>query len=295
MLALLAAEALAGPETQTRFDLVKGEAVWTFSYAWRDPGEGRQQVEFSLPADVLLADVEEETWFPRHAMYEDVAKDVRRYGRALDGVKLAVEVGGGALDIRASGPGDVRGALKGAEAVRDDAISAWLAAHQFTRMEDGAITFDHAGLVSDYTPDLAPVARALREGTGSDRAFVARALSFVQAIPYEARKRKGGDPGYRRPLALLTRNRGDCDSKTVLFLALVHAELPALPLSVVYVPGHALAGVGLERQDGDPKGFEHDGVYYLYAEPVGPAQLPVAVPRPEDRKAGRKGEVHPVG
>lgn len=293
MLALLVAAALAGPETQTRFDLVRAESAWTFSYAWRDADQARDHVEFRLPARALEADAEEQTWFPRRAMYEAVAQEVRRYGRSLHGVRLAVQIDHGAIDIRASGAGDVKGALDRALSVRDEATDAWLADHGFTRTEDGAVTFDHARFVVEYADDLAPVARALRAGTDTDRAFVERALSFVQSIPYEARKRKGGDPGYRRPLALLSRNRGDCDSKTVLFLAIVHAELPKLPLAVIYVPGHALAGVGLEREKGD-KSFVEDGVRYLYAEPVGPAQNPVGVPRREDRRAGKKGEVHRV-
>jgi transglutaminase-like putative cysteine protease len=293
VLALVAFAAAAAPETPNRFELVRGEAEWTFSYTWRDPGDGRQQVAFALPASSLQADVEEETWFPRRQMYEDVAKELRRYGRGLDAVDLVVAIEDGGLSVRASGAGDVRGALKGAEAVRDEAIDQWLATNAFLRMEDDSITFDHARLASEYADDLAPVAHALREGTDTDRAFVARALSFVQAIPYEARKRRGGDPGYRRPLALLARNRGDCDSKAVLFLAILRAELPDLPLAVIYVPGHALAGVGLEPVRGE-KGFRHEDVDYLYVEPVGPAQQPIGVPRPEDRRAGRRGEVHAV-
>ena len=115
----------------------------------------------------------------------------------------------------------------------------------------------------------------------------------MQTIPYEARKRKGGDPGYRRPLALLSRNRGDCDSKSVLFLALVHGRLPDLPLAVVYVPEHALVGIGLDGERGD-RTFRDDGVRYIYAEPVGPALHPLGETAPEDRKAAKKGVVRAV-
>ena len=41
MLALLVATAIAGPETQTRFDLAKTGAAWTFSYGWKDARDGR--------------------------------------------------------------------------------------------------------------------------------------------------------------------------------------------------------------------------------------------------------------
>ncbi len=285
--------ALAGEESQTRFDLARGEREWTFTFGWRDAEGEPDSVRFSLPAAALVADREAETWFPRREMYEDVAREVRSWGKDLRGVKLAVRVEEGGLRIDASGTGDVRGALAGAATVRDEAVGRWLEAHTFVLTGAGSVSFDHARLVVDYPDDLAPVARALREGTADDRAFVDRALSFVQSIPYEARKQKGGDPGYRRPLALLSRDRGDCDSKAVLFLAIVRAELPDVPLAVVYVPGHALAGVGLDRRRGDDR-FKHEGVRYLYAEPVGPAQHPLGEPGEGNERAGKTGEIHPV-
>ncbi len=232
------------------------------------------EVAFDLPAAALAADREEETWLVRKELNAHVEKAVRQWGKTLKGVKVQVVGDGGALDLRVSGTGDVRGALREASGVVESATDEWLGAHRFTRLDDGSVSFDHATLVTDYDDDLRPVAEALRAGTTGDREFVERALSFVQSIPYEARKRKGGDPGYRRPLALLSRNRGDCDSKSVLFLAIVHAELPAVPLSVVYVPGHALVGVGLPKESGD-RSFSSEGIKYLYAEPVGPAQLPL--------------------
>jgi hypothetical protein len=256
-----------------------------YEVAWSDTS-GRHEVEFELPSDEVRADRQEETWLPRRDMLEAAARAVRQYGRDVPRVKITAQIEDGGLRIAAEGTGDVRGALQQAEVVRDEAIDAWMAQNRFTRMKDGSLSFDHAALVVDYTDDLDGVASALRQGTGSEREFVERALSFVQAIPYEARKRKGGDPGYRRPLALLARNRGDCDSKSVLFLALVHAELPSVPLAVLYVEDHALVGVGLEEEPGE-KSFSFEGQRFLYAEPVGPAQLPLGGKVPAAHRKGR--------
>lgn len=282
----------AAEGAQRSFDLDKGAATWAFHYKWRDDGGGHA-LDFELPATDLVADREEITWFPRHQMMEDVAKDIRRWAKGLDHVRVQVEVEGPTLQLKISGTGDVRGASKEAEAVRDASIDAWLAENRFFFLDRNEVSFDHAALVADYAPDLRPVADALWAQAPDERAFVELALSFTQSIPYEARKAKGGDPGYRRPLALLSRNRGDCDSKSVLFLGIVHARLPDVPLAVVYVPGHALAGVGLgsERHD---RSFREDGVRYLYAEPVGPALFPLGETAPEDRHAARKGEVRAV-
>lgn len=284
------AAAWAGPETQTGFELDKGASAWHFELRWKDAQGRKDAIAFDLPATALLADREEETWLPRRELNDAVAAAVRRWAKGLDGVEVKVIDDGGPLQLKASGRGDVRGALRDAEAVAAEATDAWLAENRFTRTRDGAVTFDHAALVGDYDDALRPVAEALREGVVGDRAFVERALSFVQSLPYEARKRKGGDPGYRRPLALLSRDRGDCDSKTVLFLGLVEAGAPDLPLAVVYVPGHALAGVGLPREKGD-RVFSAGGDRYLWAEPVGPAQLPLGQ---VGKGHTRRREVHPV-
>lgn len=285
----IAAAAWGGPESQTGFEVQRGEQSWSFDFRWRGPG-GPDRITFDLPAAPLEADREEETWLPRRELNESIERAVRRWGKDLRRVDLKVESDARGVQVRASGRGDVRGAMKEAADVMAAARDEWLAAHRFTLLEDGAVSFDHAALVLDYDDDLRPVADALRAGTADDRAFVARALSFVQSIPYEARKRKGGDPGYRRPLALLSRDRGDCDSKSVLFLGIVHAALPELPLAVVYVPGHALVGVGLPKEKGD-RTFSEDGTKYVYAEPVGPAQMALGE---VGKGHTRRREVRPV-
>lgn len=256
-----------------------------YTVAWLDDA-GRHEVKFSLPSGEVQADKQEETWLPRREMLEASAKAVREYGRSVPKVKMTVKIEGGGLQVSAEGTGDVKGAIAEAANVRDRAIDTWLAANQFTRLKDGSLSFDHAVLVKDYADDLAPVAEALRKDSDTDREFVERSLSFVQSIPYEAQKRKGGDPGYRRPLALIARNRGDCDSKSVLFLGIVRAELPQVPLSVLYVKNHALVGVGLAKESGD-KSFKIAGREFLYAEPVGPLQLPLGDQVPAAHRKGK--------
>jgi hypothetical protein len=291
---LLVGAALAAPATsQKNFEVVKGEQSWAFSYRWKDAAGDKLNVKFSLPTDAVEADRDEVTWLQRKEMNTAVAQDVRKWGKSQKGVKVKVNVENGGVRTQVSGDrSKAKAALKASEGVRDAAVDAWLSDNGFTRLGKN-ISFDHAGLAASYADELAPVAAALRADAPDDRVFVERALSFVQSIPYEARKKKGGDPGYRRPLALLSRNRGDCDSKSVLFLAMVRAELPEVPLSVIYVPEHALTGVGLEAASTD-RTFKADGVTFVYAEPVGPALHPLGEPADANKKAGKKGEVRIV-
>lgn len=296
ILALWLSVALGAPKTsQKSFDTEVRGAETTFDVSWKDASGTKQAVAFALPTAAVQADQEEVTWLQRKEMYQDVAREVRGFAKKQkkQGVDMKVKVERGVL-ITASGPRrETKAALKEAEVVRDAAMEDWLEAHFFTSLDNGDLSFDHARLAAEYADDLAPVAAALREGTTTDRAFVERTLSFVQSIPYEARKRNGGDPGYRRPIALLSRNRGDCDSKAVLFLALLEAELPRMEKAVIYVPGHALAAVGLEAEKGD-KVRKIDGEKLIYAESVGPALHPLGTAAPENAKAAKKGEARRV-
>jgi len=292
--ALLVAVALGAPGKKQRLEVVRGEETWDFSGAWTDADGERHKVRFSLPTSDTTADRAQITWFPRRRFNEAVLADVRAWGREQRGVKVTARIKGGGVVIGASGPRDrVKEALREGAEVRDQAVADWIAQSDFFFTDRGLLSYDHARLVNDYTDRLRPLADALAEGTEDDRDYLDKALSFVQAIPYEARRRQGRDPGYRRPLALLSRNRGDCDSKTVLFLALVNARMPDLPLSVVYIPGHAMAGLGLEA-DRDDDTFKAHGERWVIAEPVGPRVVPVGVASKEHRRKAKRGEVHVV-
>jgi len=284
-----------GAGTQKGFDVQEGANTWDFDMRWKDHGGTVREVAFSVPRDSVDADRTERTWFPRREFNEYVVKAVRAYGRSLKGrVEVSAKIQDGGVAIGVSGPADkAKSIMARAEKVRDDAIAQWIADNDYFVRESGALSFDHAALVQVYADDLAPVAEALKEGTQGERDYIEKVLSFVQSIPYEAQKKNGGDPGYRRPLALLYRNRGDCDSKAVLFLGLVEAAYPELDEAVVYVPGHALTGVATKPREGD-RTFEAGGKTFVYAEPVGPAEHPLGTPDPKNKNAGKKGEVRVV-
>jgi len=286
--------ALAG-KSQTHFERTETRKDWVFDVAWKDAAGERHTVHYALPRDAMDEDRAEPTYLKRRELNTFVVDEVVAWGKGIKGVKVTatIEDGGVRIGVSGSDRKKAKETLEAAEAVRDKAVDRWLRKNRFFTMASGSISFDHARLVNDYAEALEPVAEALKADTKGKRAYVARALSFVQSIPYEARKRKGGDPGYRRPLALLFRNRGDCDSKAVLFLGLVRAAYPKTDLAVVYIPGHALTGVGLPPRDGD-EAFVLDDTTFVFAEPVGPALHPLGTPAPENKKDTRKAEIRVV-
>ncbi len=288
------AAALCG---QTRFTVDRTGPAWTFDAAWKDADKQARTASWSLPAKAIQKDLDEKISFPTVAANHAVAAELRAYAKTVKGAKLTVKESKQGLRLSASGRdrGRVRDVLKAAEDRQTLALDSWMGANGFIRTRKDEISFDHARLAAEYAADVAPLADALGRGKLDERAFAERALHFVQSIPYEKHLKSGGDAGYRRPLALLARNRGDCDSKAVLYLALMEAAFPDLAKVVVYIPDHAFVGLGLEKMDHEST-FKRDGQEWLFAEAVGPALVGLG------EAAGRSkrgvnfggGEIHAV-
>ncbi len=274
---------------QKHFDRDRGTPRESYEVRWRDGDNEAHEVSFQINASAVKRDLEADRKFPKADALDAQVKAVRRYAKTLDDVKLTAKASGDSLRMKAKGRsrGKIKKALKEAERVQEEALDEFLAANDYIKLKGDRISFDHATLVSEYADDVRAVARALAEGTDSDREFAERALSFVQAIPYE-KKKSGGDAGYRRPLSVIARNKGDCDSKAVLYLALLRIRNPDLPVAVVYIKDHMLVGVGMDAQSGD-RTFRRDGQTYLFAEPVGPGMVPLGDSPSKNRKKVKAG------
>jgi hypothetical protein len=296
MVALLVLVGLALADgSQTLFEAHARGATTTFDVAWNDSHGDPQAVSFSLPTHEVAADRDALTRLPRRDLYGAMVVAVERWAKSLaPGTTVTASASEAGFSISARGPKEsAKDALEQGNEIAEAAEKKWLVDHDATTLENGSIAFDHAGLAADYAREVRPIAQALRHGTSDGRAYVEKALAFVQSIPYEPRPRRDVDTGYRRPLGVIARNQGDCDSKSVLFLALVRAELPDVPLAFIYVPNHALVGVALPPLGGEAA-FVVSGVRYLYAEPVGPGLRELGQPAPADKHAARKGEVRIV-
>ena len=267
---LFALTAIAG---QTGFNRAEDGADTDFMVKWKDADSKSQSVRFTLPTRAVKSDLAIGLGFPKKASSAAQVAAEKRYAKTLPkGVKLKAKPdgnGGVRLSVSARSRGDAKDALRGAKEVQEKALDEFLDEHEWTELKKDHIIPDHARLARLYADDVAPVAEALRAGTRSSRDYAARALSFVQSIPYEKRK-GGGGKGYRRPVSLLAANKGDCDGKSVLFLALMRAAYPEVDGAMVYIKNHAFVGLALEPEKGELT-FRQDGVRYVMADPVGPA------------------------
>ena len=138
--------------------------------------------------------------------------------------------------------------------------------------EYNLISPDYKKLVIKYADLMQPVANALADNTLSTRQLVEKSLNFLQAIPYSKLQDRDLEnfTGFLTAYALLDKNKGDCDSKSVALLALLQALLPDLETIMVLIPKHAFIAVAVPIEAGD-KTITYQGRQYVVAEVAGPA------------------------
>ena len=277
---------------QTEFEVTRTDIANTYEFHWKDEAGRRHDARFALPAPAVQADNAAPRKPPLDEMSQHQARIVRQWARDLEGVELTVTATGAGLEFNVSGrdKGRMKRVLTKAQALAEEAADDWLLANDVMTMEGGGLSMDHAKLVPAYVDDVAPVAAAI---PGADpRAWADNALAFVQAIPYEIRA-DGADKGFRRPLSVIDRNKGDCDSKSTLFLAMLAAAHPGVESAMVYVPGHALVALALPPRAGDDT-VEIRGRDWILAEPVGPAEYRVGETGTGHARQAKRGEIHMV-
>lgn len=136
------------------------------------------------------------------------------------------------------------------------------------RLSERGIGVRYRELVGASRADLKPLADELRATSGSRswKTLLGTVLSFVQEIPWtEIALEDTGryTAGLAVPLRVLADNRGDCDSKAVLFAAL-WTNLSKYRLILVTLPGHMIVGAAVPRPEGAV--LEWNGTSYLLLE-----------------------------
>ena len=258
---------------------------WTFDIEWADKKGNKQQVHFSLDAQDIKADLEEPLYFKRRPAAQYQAKAINDWAATQKGPQIKAKVRNGGVRIQGKGKNrrKVKAKMKEAKQVGNTALNQYIAEHGYVQLK-GGIAPDHITHIKDAAPELQNLVDALGGPTPNPRVFANKALSFTQSIPYEKRGRMPDK--YRRPLSTLGRNKADCDSKTVLFLALMHQAYPDMDLAVVYISGHAFGAMGVEAQKGDVT-FRAQGHKWVAVEPVGPAMMRVGKVGSKSRRSLR--------
>lgn len=150
----------------------------------------------------------------------------------------------------------------------------------------------HGIIAKRYITAMRPVAQALAlEVRGkSSREITNHVLNFIQSIPYDTLEdvRTTNGAGFQTPYGVLHENKGDCDSKSVMFAAIMRNLYPYARIVVVYVPGHALVGFDYQKGKGD-YAIQVDGSTFVLAEPVGPQKKKLGQVSPKALQVMRRG------
>ena len=274
---------------QLAWNLAEQGEVTTLTARWTDAGGHRHAVRADVPTAAIQADLDEPVALDLRTVNTEVVERVNAWARrSQTPVTARAKRESIELQVQAESRGEAERALAEAVKVRDRARTDVLREHDLMTLGDTGITADHPRLATRYDEALRELAAALagapstpedQEGDVGDvpgeslrkgapdpvRAYARRALGFVQSIPYRA----GGDKRVRKPMGILAKNKGDCDSKSTFYLALLHTRFPELRTAMVYVPGHALVALEIPARPGDHV-LRAKGREWVLVEPVGP-------------------------
>lgn len=184
---------------------------WQFDFRWRDIHHKRQRAEFAIRNRLVRADLRTPKRISIEKVNEEVAALINRQPPSRFGARVEATVQGRSMRLRtyAKDAATVQASLEEASRFQHTAMRAAFEARGYLLTPGNRVLPDHRRHVSDYAVTMRPVVAGLGGRRKRPRAFARHALGFVQSIPYELRALK--KDRYRRPFAVLAKNKGDCD------------------------------------------------------------------------------------
>ncbi|HKU94205.1 MAG TPA: hypothetical protein VJR58_02960 [Vineibacter sp.] len=274
---VLACSAPAALAQQSAFTQRAIGADIQFSYTFKDADGASHNLVFQLPSADIEAAMALFRDYSIPQLYGHVEAALAREAKQAGVTLQAKRVGDGMSFLIFADSAAKRDAFNARmDDIIETARQAWLRKHA-RRAVGPAIHMDYPEATRRNVPGLRPLARALAAQTpGADeRSRLARALNFVQAIPYDdlTDARTTGGIEYAPPAAMFKLNRGDCDSKTVALAAILRTLTPDRRLLFVTLPQHVALAVDLPPREGDAA-VTYGGRAWLLLEPTGPAVVP---------------------
>ncbi|MBU2178078.1 MAG: hypothetical protein KJ930_01465 [Gammaproteobacteria bacterium] len=133
---------------------------------------------------------------------------------------------------------------------------------------------DHVRVMRQSRSALQPVSKAFVDlyGNNNIRQISGKINEWIQQIPYQdlSDRQASAGSGYSPPLKLLVENAGDCDSKAVLFAAVLQNIFPKISIGVLYFPDHAVVAAQVPPLESELT-VTLQGITYLVIDPTGPA------------------------
>ena len=239
----------------------------TFHYQWTAPQKETQQIQVVFSQIDLQEELNFVVNVPMKEYLEYQKHALKQWASTIDDIELDVTISRDdsiELSIGSYDEDVMRQRAKEAQIIQAQSAQEYLKKQGYIEINNEVMP-DYSSLVSEYSKKLYPLSDALFIEGDNFQSYAIRTLHFVQNIPYEASQKIS----YRRPIRLLWDNKGDCDSKTVLYLALLKSKFPDVQLAVVNIPEHTFAfiqQVGLQTE----MELQVDGQNWVPVEPVGP-------------------------
>jgi hypothetical protein len=275
---------------QISFKKTKKQSQLNFIYQWHDSFSRVQDLDFSIPLKQTSGQTHKR--FVPELAQQYVYIELHKAARLIDPREARVTIQRGTQDINVKVTSRSQKLLekwqKAMAKSEKTAFDKYLYDNYYTRftsyLGQEAIKPDHLRYINENKLPLLPIAQAIYETlpiNSETRIYVNLLLSWIQSIPYnelEDRMTSNG-AGFLPPLAVINKNQGDCDSKSVLMAALVRSLLPEVKLVMIYLPQHALLGISLPTRTSEQT-FNFAGSDYLLMEPTGPALMPLGTIAP---------------
>lgn len=200
------------------------------------------------------------------------------------GVKIRLSPNNLPLTVTVSG-----GDLHQVAAIRDKLAATQQQAYQSylqrdylylltTNLGESYVIPDHVRVMREHLALLQPVAASFISlyGRNNIRKISAQIAQWLQQIPYQdlSDRRESAGAGYLTPVQMLMANQGDCDSKAVVFAAVLRNIFPKLGIAIIYFNDHAVIAAQIPALD-DELTVQLNNVSYLLLDPTGPAAMPL--------------------
>lgn len=282
---LLVLVGLASNAQQRKFNKELDSDMINFNYQWIDLDNTTQNLAFSLTKKSVYQQ-KHLRFVPELAqkfMYIELLKAARK----VDPREARIEIQQVAQDVRVKINSRSTTLIEhwqmSMQTSKQLAYEHYLEKNYYTYFKtpfgQQGIKPDHIRYIDENKLALLPVATAIYNQLPADSPpadYVNLILSWVQSIPYNTleNRAESNGAGYLPPLSVIANNQGDCDSKSALTAGIIRVLLPEVKILMMYLPNHALLGIGLPhllKKDI----FVVDGFNYVLMEPTGPATMPL--------------------
>jgi hypothetical protein len=271
---------------QKHFYKLNTDAGIQFIHQWQSL-DGTRELKFTLShSDIETLPDSAPAYNPMLAQ-NHIHRNLLEYAQTVDPriAKISIKRSGSSLNMEVSGKSKVKinEITETLGKKHTQAEADYLEKNYYMPFQNNfgqmAIKQDHRRYAIESSDELQSVVLAIKaqiQQPNNSREFINFTLNWLQSIPYDTLENRisSNGSGFAAPKQLLLNNKGDCDSKSTLFIALLKAYDPNLSARMIFLPQHALVGVNLKAEKNDIT-IEQDNSKYVLAEPTGAAQLPL--------------------